>query len=179
MMLGGDQSSTLCVVSKFLRGDQYGSFFIGNWLDRRPTKVQLSESRMGNQQFWFWISWWQIILSSMPLGTPISQADEPTAIRCHAPTAIRCHALFAADELGEESWSIEIVSLSCTRKPSSPQGRTKIAQTIPDTLFSQVRLTRSMGQWASNGAAVTALALVTAYACYGLRLLRHAIAQCG
>ena len=35
----------------------------------------------------------------------------------------------------------------------------------------QVWLTRSMGQWASNGAAVTALALVTAYACYGMRLL--------
>ena len=85
MMLGRDQSSTLCVVSKFLGGDQYGFFFTGNWRDRRPTKVQLSESTMGNQQFWFWISLWQIILSSMPLGTPISQADEPTAMRSFTP----------------------------------------------------------------------------------------------
>jgi hypothetical protein len=71
-----------CVlVQKFSEATIAVPFFTGNWLDRRPTKVQLTESKMNSQRFWFWISLWQIFLSSMPLGTPISQADETTVMR--------------------------------------------------------------------------------------------------
>jgi len=76
------------LLQKFSEATSEAPFFTGNWLDRRPSKVQLTESKMNSQQFWFWISLWQIILSSMPLGTPISQADETKAMRCHTLFAV-------------------------------------------------------------------------------------------